>query len=97
MIDAFGAHIAGKNTTISSKSSNGDADVVIDLEDLALMGGELGLGLVYAGQDDVGFGSEANCSRALIHCFHGILHLEQPPRRAPRRHVCVVLVPEHLH
>lgn len=96
VVDAFGSHVAGENTAVGRETGNGDTDVVVDLEDLLLVGGELGIGLVDAGQHDVGLGSEPNRRRALLDGFHGVLHLEQPPGGAPCRHVRVVLVPEHL-
>lgn len=95
VIDALGAHVTGEDAAIGGEAGDGDADVVVDLEDLLLVGGELGVGLVDAGQHHVGLGSEADRRRPLLHRLHRVLNLEQPPRRAPCRDVRVVLVPEH--
>lgn len=95
MVDALGAHVPGEDAAVGGEAGDGDADVVVDLEDLLLVGGELVVGLVDAGQDDVGPGSEADRGGALLHGLHGVLHLEEPPRGAPGGHVRVVLVPEH--
>lgn len=97
VVDALGSHVAGENSAVGGETSNGDADVVIDLEDLLLVRRELGIGLVYTGQYHMGLGSEPYGGRTLLHGFHGVLHLEQTPRWAPRRHIRVVLVPEHLN
>lgn len=96
VVDTFGSHVSGENTAVGGETGNGDADVVINLEDLLLVGRELGIGLVDAGQHNVGLGSEPYRRRALLHGLHGVLHLEQPPRGAPCRHIGVVLVSEHL-
>ena len=95
VVDALGAHIAREDAAIGREASDGDADVVVDLEDLLLVGGELGVGLVNAGQHHVRLGSEPDRRRPLLHRLHRVLNLEQPPRRAPCRNIRVVLVPEH--
>lgn len=96
MVDALVAEVAGKNTAVRGETGDGHADVVVNLEDLALMGGEVGGGLVDGGEDDVGGGAKADGGGPLLDGLHGVLHLEQTPRRAPSRHVRVVLVPKHV-
>ena len=96
VIDSFRSHITGENTSIRCESSDCDAYVVIHFEDLLLMRRELRLGFVDARQDYMGARSESNCGWALLHCFHGVFYLEQTTCWAPCRHVCVVLIPEHL-
>lgn len=95
VIDALVAHVPGEHAAVGGEASNGDAYVVVDLENLLLVGRELGAGLVDACQDDVGLGSEADRGRALLHRLHRVLHLKEPPGRAPGSHIGVVLVPEH--
>jgi hypothetical protein len=50
--------------------------VVGDAEDLALVGGELVVGLVGGGEDSVRGGAEADAVGALLDGLHGVLHLE---------------------
>ncbi len=95
VVDALGAEESGEDAAVGGEAGERDPGVVCDAEDLPLVGGELGGGLVRGGEDGVGAGAEADAGGALLHGLHGVLHLEQPPRRAPRRHVGVVLVPEH--
>jgi len=95
IVDALGAHVPGEDAAVGSEAGDGDADVVVDLEDLLLVRGEFGVGLVDACENHVRLGSETDRRRALLHRLHRILHLEQPPRGAPCRHVRVVLVSEH--
>ena len=38
-------HVPGENTNAGGESGNGNANVVVDLEDLLLVRGELGIGL----------------------------------------------------
>lgn len=57
IVDTLGSHVAREDATISGETGNGDADVVIDLEDLLLVRRKLGVGLVYACQDHVCLGS----------------------------------------
>ncbi|KAL6133258.1 hypothetical protein ACLB2K_065495 [Fragaria x ananassa] len=77
VIDALGSHVVLQSTAFSSESDNGDADVVVDLENLLLVRRELGVGLVDACHDHVGLRSEANCHRALLHVLHGLVDLEE--------------------
>lgn len=76
VVDAFGSKVTGEDAAVGGEAGNGDADVVVDLEDLLLVGGEFGVSLVDACQHDVGFGSEADSGGTLFDCLHGVLHLE---------------------
>ena len=96
VVDSLRSHITREDTAIGGEPSDRDAYVVIDFEDLLLVGGELGLGLVDAGEDDMGARSEPDGGGALLDCFHGVLHLEETACWAPCRHICVVLIPEHF-
>lgn len=49
VIDTLRSHIARKNASIRSKAGNGDADVIVDFEDLLLVRGEFRVGLIDAG------------------------------------------------
>lgn len=49
VVDAFVAKVAGKNTTIGCETRDGNADVIVNLEYLFLIGGEVGGGLVDGG------------------------------------------------
>jgi hypothetical protein len=57
--------------------------VLGDAKDLALVGGELGCGLVDGGEDSVGAGPEADTGGVLLDGLHGVLHLEEPPITNP--------------
>jgi hypothetical protein len=46
-------------------------------------------------EDGVGAGVESDAGGALLHGLHRVLCLEEPSMGAERRHVGVVLVPEH--
>ena len=96
IVDALGSHVAREDAAVGSEAGDGDADVVVNFEDLLLVRGEFGVGLVDACENHVRLGSETDRRRALLHRLHRVLHLEQPPRRAPCRHVRVVLISEHF-
>lgn len=59
---------------MGGEAGNGDGDVIVNLEILLLVGGELQPGLVDAGEDSMGPPPEADGVRALLDGFHGILH-----------------------
>lgn len=96
VVDTLGAEVSGEDASVGRQPGNGNANMVVDLKDLALVGGELGAGLVDSGEHDMGLGSETHGGGPLLDGLHGVLHLEQPPRGAPCRHIRVVLVAEHL-
>jgi len=95
IVDALGPYVAGKDADVGSEVGDGDADVVVDLEDLLLVRGEFKVGLVDACENYVRLGSETDRCRSLLHRLHRILHQEQPTHGASCRHVRVVLVSEH--
>jgi hypothetical protein len=96
VVDALGPEEAREDAAVGGEAGERDPGVLGDAEDLALVRGELGGGLVDGGEDGVGAGPEADADGALLDGLHGVLDLEEPPLRAPRRHVGVVLVPKHL-
>jgi len=95
VVDALVPEEPREDAAVGGEPRQHDPGVVGDAEDLALVGGELGGGLVGGGEDGVGAGSEPHAGGALLDGLHGVLHLEEPPLRAPCRHVGVVLVAEH--
>jgi hypothetical protein len=95
VVDALGSEEPGEDAAVGGEAGEHDPRVLGDAEDLALVGGELGGGLVDGGEDGVGAGPEADAGGSLLDGLHGVLHLEKPPLGAPRRHVGVILVPEH--
>ncbi len=76
VIDGLGSHITREYTAVGGESGNGDADVIIDLEDLLLMRGELRVSLVHASQNHMALRSQPYRRRALLHSLHRVLHLE---------------------
>lgn len=95
MVDALVPQEPREDAAVGGEPRERDPGVLGDAEDLALVGRELGGGLVGGGDDGVGAGSETHAGGALLDGLHGVLHLEEPPLRAPCRHVGVVLVAEH--
>lgn len=85
----------GEDTAVCGEAGDGDADMVVCSEDLALVGSEVGGSLVDGGEDGVRGGAEANGGGALLDGLHGVLHLEETPSWTPRRHISVVLVAKH--
>jgi hypothetical protein len=85
----------GEDSAVSGEAGDGDADVVVSAEDLALVGGEFGGGLVDGGEDGVGRGAEADGGGALLDGLHGVLDLEKAAGGAPGGDVGVVLVAKH--
>lgn len=95
VVNTFRPHVAREDTPIGREASHGDPNVIVHFEELSLVGGELGSGLVNGGEDDMGFGAQPNCRAALLHSFHGVLYLMQTACWAPCRYICVVLIPKH--
>jgi hypothetical protein len=95
VVDALAAEVSGENAPVGGETGECDPRVVGDAEDLALVRGELGGRLVGGGEDGAGAGAEADAGGALLHGLHRVLRLEDPSMEAERRHVGVVLVPEH--
>ena len=96
VVNTLVPHVPREDASVSGEAGDGDADVVVDFEDLLLVRRQLGVSLVNASQDHVSLRSEPDRRRALFHSFHCVLHLEQPPRRAPCRDIRIILVPEHF-
>ena len=95
VINALVTQVTAEHPSVGGETSDGNADVIVDFEDLALVRRQLRRRLVHGGQHDVAFRPETHGRRSLLHGLHCVLHLEQTPRRAPCRHVRVVLVSEH--
>ena len=53
MVKALVAHVAAEDATVGGEARDGDAEVVVDLEDLALEGRQLGWGALEGSQDGV--------------------------------------------
>lgn len=96
IVDALIAHVAGEDAAVSGEAGDSDSNMIVNLEDLLLVRGKFGVGLVYACQHHMALRSQPYRSRALLHRLHSILHLEETPRRRPCCHIGVVLVPEHF-
>mmetsp|Transcript_31559 Transcript_31559/g.79823 ORF Transcript_31559/g.79823 Transcript_31559/m.79823 type:complete len:301 (+) Transcript_31559:309-1211(+) len=95
VVDALVAHVARQDAPVRGQPRDGDAHVVVHLEDLLLVAGQLARRALERGQHHVRLAAQAHCGASLLHRLHGILDLVEPPRRAPRGHICVVLVAEH--
>mmetsp|Transcript_63624 Transcript_63624/g.186670 ORF Transcript_63624/g.186670 Transcript_63624/m.186670 type:complete len:217 (-) Transcript_63624:30-680(-) len=92
VVQALVPHVLGQDSRIRGESGDADAKVVVDLEDLLLVRGQLRLRLPEGRDDDVRARAETQHRRALLHGLHGVLHLEDAPPRAPRDAVHVILV-----
>lgn len=80
---------------VGGEAGDGDTDVIVGAEDLALVGGEVRGGLVDGGENGVGARAEADGGGALLDGLHGVLDLEEAPGGAPCGDIGVVLVAKH--
>ena len=80
---------------VSDESTDGDADVLVDAEQLLLIGRQLAAGALEGGDDDPFGRPQSHTAAALLHRLHRVLHLVQPTSRTERRHVRVILIAKH--
>jgi len=95
MVEALVAHPLRDGTRIGGEAGDSDPDVVVDLEQFFLVGGEFGDGAFEGAEDGVGGGAESDAGGALFDGFHGVLYLEETAFGGPDCYVRVVLVAEH--
>mmetsp|Transcript_9986 Transcript_9986/g.18569 ORF Transcript_9986/g.18569 Transcript_9986/m.18569 type:complete len:202 (+) Transcript_9986:471-1076(+) len=95
VIQTLVPHPLGQSPRIGRETGDADADVVVDVEDLLLVGGEFGDGAFEGADDGVGGGAEGDAGGALFDGFHGVFDLEEAAFGGPDGDVGVVLVAEH--
>ena len=69
----------GREDWYRSEAGNGDTNMVVDLEDLLLVRGELRRGAFECCEDGMGLGAKAHTRASLLHCLTGVLNLVDPP------------------
>ena len=87
-------HPPAERLGVRGESGEGDAEVVVQREDLFLVAGERGRPPLEGRQDGVRLVLEAYRGRALLHGLHRVLDLMEAALRRPSCHVRVVLVPK---
>lgn len=93
-VEALHPHPPAERLGVRGESGEGDAEVVVQREDLFLVAGERGRPPLEGRQDGVRLVLEADRGRALLHGLHRVLDLVEAALRRPGRHVRVVLVTE---
>mmetsp|Transcript_44677 Transcript_44677/g.95070 ORF Transcript_44677/g.95070 Transcript_44677/m.95070 type:complete len:295 (-) Transcript_44677:81-965(-) len=96
VVEALVPHPLGEGARVGGEAGDAHGDVIVDLEYLLLVGGQLGHGALERADDRVGVGAEGDARGSLLHGLHGVLHLEEAALRRPHRHVGIVHVAKHL-
>ena len=95
MVDALCAHVLREHARVSNKAGDGDAHMVVNLEDLLLVGRELAARALQRRHDRVFIRSEPDRCAALLYGLESILDLVNAPGRRPGGAIGVVLIAEH--
>ena len=75
-VHALGSHPPRNGASIGGEAGDGDAHMVIDGEDLLLVGGQVAGGSLEGHQHGVGLGLQGHGGGALLHRLHGVFNLE---------------------
>lgn len=78
-------HVIAQHPCIARQAGNGNADMVINLDKLLLVGRELSRRALEGQQDGVRFGAQADSCRALLDGFLGVFNLVQATLRRLER------------
>jgi hypothetical protein len=95
VVDALCPHVLREHARVGNKAGDGDADMIINLEDLLLVGRELAARAFQRRHDRVFIRSEPDRCAALLYCLKSILNLVDAPGRRPGGAIGVVLIAEH--
>lgn len=90
VVEGLIAHVFAEDSGVGSETRDSDADVVLHLEDLILVAGQLRGQLLEAAQHNEVLRTQAEADGALLDCLHRVLHLEQLALGRPGRAVEVV-------
>lgn len=90
----LGAHPSTQSFGIGRQSGKGHAHVIVNGQNLLLVGGQLGGAALEGHQHGVMGVLESDRGRALLDGLHGVLHLMQTSLGRPSRHVAIVLITE---
>ena len=82
-VHTLGPHPPGDGASISGEAGDGDSHMVIDGEDLLLVGGEVARGSLEGDQHGVSVRLQGHGGGALLHSLHGVLNLEKVSRKNP--------------
>ena len=74
-VHALGPHPLGDGASVRGEASDGDADMVVNGEDLLLVGREVAGGSLEGHQHRVRVGLQGHRGGPLLHRLHGIFHL----------------------
>ena len=96
MVQALGAQKLPQHARIRREARNGHANVLINLDNLFLVRGELAGGALESAKHHVRATAKAHGTRTLLYGLHSVLHLVQPTLGRPRDDVHVILIPQHF-
>jgi len=92
VVEALGTQVPAKDTGIRRDPSNGNAQVIVNGDYLALGGRQLRGGLAQ-GNEHSGFSIfQAHSCGSKFHGLHCVLHLVEASLRTPHRNIAIVLV-----
>merc|ERR1740128_970146 len=94
-VHTLSPHPPGDGASISGEAGDGDSHMVINREDLLLVGGEVARGSLEGDQHGVSVGLQGHGGGTLLYGLHGVFNLMQTPLGAPNGHIAVILIPEH--
>jgi hypothetical protein len=95
VVEGLVAHVLAEHARVGSEPRDRHADVVLHLEDLVLVAGQLRRQLLQTAQHNELAGAQAETDRALLDRLHRVLHLEELALRRPGRAVEVVQSLQH--
>ena len=95
VVDALCPHVLREHARVGNKAGDGDADMIVNLEDLLLVGRELAARALQRRHDRVFIRSKPDRCAALLHCLESVLNLVDAPGWRPGGAIGVVLIAEH--
>ena len=95
VVDALCPHVLREHARVGNKAGDGDADMIVNLEDLLLVGRELAARALQRRHDRVFIRSKPDRCAALLYCLESVLNLVDAPGWRPGGAIGVVLIAEH--
>ena len=95
VVDALCPHVLREHARVGNKAGDGDTNMIVNLEDLLLVGRELAARALQRRHDRVFIRSKPDRCAALLHCLESVLNLVDAPGWRPGGAIGVVLIAEH--
>lgn len=94
--EAFCSHVLAEKSGVGGQTCDGNPAVVVDGDDLLLVGGQFGRGSLQSDQDSMSAVFQSDSGRSLFDGLHGVFHLVDAALRTPDSNIVVILVSKHF-